>query len=168
MLIDEGLISYYFGLNNKISRTKTRVEKMRLDFYQQTMSSYCTSDEDKIFSKGFPVEKKVTSLVDAQAMAMDQIEFLAFKQKHFLRYLKQLPKADRYFLRRKYKWNETCLNDRVERECFEELQEIEEASGYRFMGYEPELPEIEIVDITEESEQAFEDDFMKICGMLGV
>ena len=141
---------------------------MRIEFYQQTMSSYCTSDEEKMYTKGFPVEKKVITLVDAQAMAAEHIEILAFKQKHFLRYLNGLQKAERVCLKEKYIWHRERLIDHVERECFEEIQEIEEAAGYMFQGYEPELPKIEIVDITEATEETFENDFMKICGMLGV
>ena len=141
---------------------------MRIEFYQQTMSSYCTSDEEKIYSHGFPVEKKVITLVDAQAMASEHIEILAFKQKHFRQYLDGLQKAERVCLKEKYIWRRERLIDHVERECFEEIQEIEEAAGYKFQGYEPELPIIEIVDITEATEATFENDFMKICGMLGV
>ncbi|WP_321378405.1 hypothetical protein [Trichococcus shcherbakoviae] len=167
-MIDEDVISYYFSLNKRIAKAKRRLKEMRIEFYQQTMSSYCTSDEDKIYSHGFPVEKKVITLVDAQAMAAEHIEILAFKQKHFLRYLNGLQKAERVCLKEKYIWHRERLIDHVERECFEEIQEIEEAAGYMFQGYEPELPKIEIVDITEATEETFENDFMKICGMLGV
>lgn len=132
MVIDETLITHYFNLNYRITKAKYRISRMRYEFYQQTMNSYCTSDDQKIYSKGFPVEKKVISLVDAEALAETSIELMRYKQKHFLRYLKQLPYSDRYFLTHKYKWQEGGLNDRVERECFEEIQEIEEAAGYRF------------------------------------
>lgn len=168
MVIDEDLIAYYFSLNKRIAKARRRLKEMRIEFYQQTMSSYCTSDEEKIYSHGFPVEKKVITLVDAQAMASEHIEILAFKQKHFRQYLDGLQKAERVCLKEKYIWRRERLIDHVERECFEEIQEIEEAAGYRFQGYEPELPIIEIVDITEATEATFENDFMKICGMLGV
>ena len=167
-MIDEDVISYYFSLNKRIAKARRRLKEMRIEFYQQTMSSYCTSDEEKMYTKGFPVEKKVITLVDAQAMAAEHIEILAFKQKHFLRYLNGLQKAERVCLKEKYIWHRERLIDHVERECFEEIQEIEEAAGYMFQGYEPELPKIEIVDITEATEETFENDFMKICGMLGV
>lgn len=168
MVIDEDVISYYFSLNKRIAKARRRLKEMRIEFYQQTMSSYCTSDEEKIYSHGFPVEKKVITLVDAQAMASEHIEILAFKQKHFRQYLDGLQKAERVCLKEKYIWRRERLIDHVERECFEEIQEIEEAAGYKFQGYEPELPIIEIVDITEATEATFENDFMKICGMLGV
>lgn len=167
-MIDEDVISYYFSLNKRIAKARRRLKEMRIEFYQQTMSSYCTSDEEKIYSHGFPVEKKVITLVDAQAMASEHIEILAFKQKHFRQYLDGLQKAERVCLKEKYIWRRERLIDHVERECFEEIQEIEEAAGYKFQGYEPELPIIEIVDITEATEATFENDFMKICGMLGV
>ena len=131
-MVDEEVITYYFELGKRIAKVKGRLKKMRFDFYQQTMSSYCTSDEQKIYTKGFPVEKKVIAFVDAEALALDQLAIMRFKHKHFVKYLKQLSSADRYFLTHKYKWQEGGLNDRVERECFEEIQEIEEAAGYRF------------------------------------
>lgn len=167
-MIDEDVISYYFSLNKRIAKARRRLKEMRIEFYQQTMSSYCTSDEETIYTKGFPVEKKVITLVDAQVMAEEHIELLAFKQKHFLRYLNNLQKAERVCLKEKYIWHRERLIDHLERDCCEEIQEIEEAAGYMFQGYEPELPKIEIVDITEATGEAFENDFMKICGMLGV
>ena len=131
-MINEDIIAYYFSLNKRITRIKWRLKRMQADFYQQTMSSYCTSDEQKIFTKGFPVESKVIELVDSEEQAESRMAVMKFKQRHFLAYMKQLPQADRYFLAHKYKWQEGGLNDRVERECFEEIQEIEEAAGHRF------------------------------------
>ena len=131
-MVDDEVITYYFELNKRIAKVKGRLKKMRFDFYQQTMSSYCTSDEQKIYTKGFRVEKKVIAFVDAEAMALGQLDIMRFKHKHFVKYLKQLSSADRYFLTHKYKWQEGGINDRVERECFEEIQEIEEAAGHRF------------------------------------
>ena len=131
-MINEDIIAYYFSLNKRITRIKWRLKRMQADFYQQTMSSYCTSDEQKIFTKGFPVESKVIELVDSEEQAESRMAVMKFKQRHFLAYLKQISSADRYFLTHKYKWQEGGLNDRVERECFEEIQEIEEAAEYRF------------------------------------
>ena len=131
-MVDDEVITYYFELNKRIAKVKGRLKKMRFDFYQQTMSSYCTSDEQKIFTKGFPVESKVIELVDSEEQAESRMAVMKFKQRHFLAYLKQISSADRYFLTHKYKWQEGGLNDRVERECFEEIQEIEEAAGHRF------------------------------------
>lgn len=169
-MIDEGVITYYFQLNKRMEKVKGRLKKMRVDFYQQTMSSYCTSDEHTMYTKGFPVEKKVITLVDAEAMAFKQLEIMKFKHKHFVKYLKQLESSDRYFLIQKYKWQEGGLNERIEHECHEEIQEIEEATSYRFLGYEQEadLYIDEIEDISETSEQSFDDAFLKICQKLGV
>lgn len=168
-MIDENLISYYFELNGRIAKVKRRLKKMRFEFYQQTMASYCTSDEQKIYTQGFPVEKKVITLLDAEAMAEASIELMRYKQKHFLRYLKQLPYSDRYFLKRKYKWHETCMNDRVERECFEEILEIEEAAGYRFMGYEPHIQVDEIEEVMSDNfAESSENCFEKMLAKLGV
>lgn len=162
-MVDEDLIAYYFSLNKRITRIKWRLREMRIEFYQQTMSSYCTSDEDKIYSKGFSVEREVIALADAEAMAKSRLELMRFQQKHFIAYLKQLPQADGHFLKRKYKWHEACINERVERECFEEVQEIEEAAGYRFLG---ELPDV-VADVPITSE-AFTSHFEDMLHALGV
>jgi len=169
VVIDENLIAYYFSLNYRITKAKYRITRMRHEFYQQTMSSYCSADADSVYIQAFQVEKKVTSLVDAEAMAEASIELMRYKQKHFLRYLKQLPSADRRFLKRKYKWHETCTNDRVERECFEEILEIEEAAGYIFMGYEPHIQVDEIEEVTSENfAESSENCFEKMLAKLGV
>jgi len=169
VVIDENLISYYFSLNNRITKVKYRITRMRHEFYQQTMCSYCSSDADSVYIQAFTVEKKVNSLVDAEAMAESSIALMRYKQKHFLSYLKQLPSADRRFLKRKYIWHETCMNDRVERECFEEILEIEEAAGYRFMGYEPHIQVDEIEEVTSENfAESSENCFEKMLAKLGV
>ena len=80
MVIDEDLIAYYFSLNKRITRIKWRLREMRIEFYQQTMSSYCTSDEQKIFTKGFPVESKVIELVDSEEQAESRMAVMKFKQ----------------------------------------------------------------------------------------
>ncbi|SFE36960.1 hypothetical protein [Trichococcus pasteurii] len=131
-MINEDIIAYYFSLNKRITRIKWRLRELQIDFYQQTMCSYCTSDENKLYSKGFPVESKVIELVDSEEQAKSRMAVMKFKQRHFLAYLKQISSADRYFLTHKYKWQEGGSNDRVERECFEEIQEIEEAARHRF------------------------------------
>ena len=169
MVIDEDVISYYFSLNKRIAKARRRLKEMRIEFYQQTMSSYCTSDEDKIYSHGFPVEKKVITLVDAQAMASEHIELMAFKQKHFRKYLDGLQKAERVCLKEKYIWRRERLIDHVERECFEEIQEIEEAAGYRFNEYEPYIRLDEIEETSSASYgDAMESCFEKMMAMLGV
>ena len=168
-MVDDEVITYYFELNKRIAIVKGRLKKMRFDFYQQTMSSYCTSDEQKIYTKGFRVEKKVIAFVDAEAMALGQLDIMRFKHKHFVKYLKQLSSADRYFLTRKHKWHEEALNERVERECFEELLEIEEAAGYRFDDYEPYIRLDEIEETSSASYgDAMESCFEKMMAMLGV
>ena len=169
MVIDEDVISYYFSLNKRIAKARRRLKEMRIEFYQQTMSSYCTSDEDKIYSHGFPVEKKVITLVDAQAMASEHIELMAFKQKHFRQYLDGLQKAERVCLKEKYIWRRERLIDHVERECFEEIQEIEEAAGYRFNEYEPYIRLDEIEETSSASYgDSMENCFEKMMAMLGV
>ena len=169
MVIDEDLITHYFNLNYRITKAKYRISWMRYEFYQQTMNSYCTSDDQKIYTQGFPVERKVITLLDAEALAESSIELMRYKQKHFLRYLKQLPYSDRYFLKRKYKWHEEGLNEPLERECFEEIQEIEEAAGYRFMGYEPHIQADEIEEVSSESfAESTENSIEKMLAMLGV
>lgn len=169
-MVDDEVLAYYFELNKRIAKVRGRLKKMRVDFYQQTMSSYCTSDGQAMYTKGFPVEKKVITLLDAEAMASNQLEIMKFKRRHFVKYLKQLKSSERYYLIRKYKWQEGGLNERIECECYEEIQEIEEAAGYRFRGYEYEgnLYIDEIEDISEASKQTFDDAFLKICQKLGV
>ena len=169
MVIDDDLINYYFSLNNRITKAKDRVTRMRYEFFQQTMASYCTSDDEKMYTQGFPVEKKVISLLDAEAMAAEQVELMAFKQRHFVRYLKQLTTADRCFLTHKYKWRQGGLNDRVERDCFEEIQEIEEAAGYQFAEYEPHIQVAEIEEVASENYgENLENSFEKMIARLGV
>lgn len=168
-MIDDEIIMDYFGLSKRIKKKEGCIKMMRYEFYQQTMSSYCTSDELKTYSKGFAVDWNVISLVDSESATLEQISLLRFKRKHFLRYLRQLPKGDRHFLTKKYKWHQGGINERLERECLEELQEIEEAAGYRFGGYEPHIQLEEIEEVTSETYgESLENSFDKMMAMLGV
>ena len=108
-------------------------------------------------------------MVDAQAMASEHIELMAFKQKHFRKYLDGLQKAERVCLKEKYIWRRERLIDHVERECFEEIQEIEEAAGYRFNEYEPYIRLDEIEETSSASYgDSMENCFEKMMAMLGV
>lgn len=162
-MIDDEIIMDYFGLSKRIKRKEDYLKIMRREFYQQTMSSFCTTDGMKIYSKGFGVDRNVIDLVDREAVTLEKISLLKFKRKHFLRYLKQLPKEDRQFLTKKYKWCQGGMNERLERECFEEVQEIEEAAGYRFLGALPDV----VADVPITSE-AFTSHFEDMLHALGV
>ena len=163
MVMEDELIAYYFGLNKRITRLKKRLKKINLEFYQQTMCSYCTSNADKVYIQSFRVADEVIEKADAEAMAKGRLDLMRFQQKHFVNYMKQLPQAERSFLRRKYKWHETCMNERVERECFEEIQEIEEAAGYRFMATMPEV--VADVPVTSESFTSHFDEMLRLLGV---
>ncbi len=167
--MDEDLISEYFYLNKRIVETDSRINSMHDEFYRQTMSSYCTYDDEKMYTIGFPVEKKVITLVDTESLAKKKLDLLKFKQKHFLRYMKQLTSADRDFLTHKYEWQEEGMNERLERECFDEVLEIEEAAGYHFMWYEPYIHLEEIEEVSSESYgESLENCFEKMIAKLGV
>ena len=97
------------------------------------MSSYVTSNEQELFSKGFSIEKNVVAFVDGQRRLEETIEICEFKHKHFKDFLHTLPHDDRIYLRERYLQEEEIINDRVDRECFDMIQEIEEAVSYRFL-----------------------------------
>ena len=135
------------------------------------MSSYVTSNEQELFSKGFSIEKNVVAFVDGQRRLEETIEICEFKHKHFKDFLHTLPHDDRIYLRERYLQEEEIINDRVDRECFDMIQEIEEAVSYRFLGNEPgtyidDAPDINQVS-DDEFAEAFDDAFIKMISRLG-
>jgi len=147
------------------------LKKIRIGFFNQTMSSYVTSNELVLYSKGFSIENNVIHFVDAQRRLEEAVEICEFKHKHFKEFLNALPHDDRVYLEARYLQEEEIINDRVDRECFEMIEEIEEAVSYRFTGSEPgtyidDAPDINQVS-EEEFAESFNDAFIKMISRLG-
>lgn len=79
------------NLAKSIYRHKKLLKKSRIGFFNQTMSSYVTSNEQELFSKGFSIEKNVVAFVDGQRRLEETIEICEFKHKHFKDFLHTLP-----------------------------------------------------------------------------
>ena len=159
------------NLAKSIYRHKKLLKKSRIGFFNQTMSSYVTSNEQELFSKGFSIEKNVVAFVDGQRRLEETIEICEFKHKHFKDFLHTLPHDDRIYLWERYLQEEEIINDRVDRECFDMIQEIEEAVSYRFLENEPgtyidDAPDINQVS-DDEFAEAFDDAFIKMISRLG-
>lgn len=172
-MINNDLIASYFYIDKEIRKCKRKIGEKRAMFYNQSMSSHVTSDETHVFSEGFNVEYNVIQLVDTLAVTEDSKKVLEFKHKHFKRYLRELPESERIFLIDKYKNNSQATNGTVEQACLKEIQEIEEAAGYRFNYYvQPErLKEISSIPPENQEEyfiESFEGDFMAMLKTLGV
>lgn len=170
-MVDCSLIAYYMNLAKSVYRHKKMLKNTRIGFFNQTMSSYVTSNDQEIFSKGFSVENNVIQFVDAQRRLDAAIEICEFKHKHFTEFLHTLQHADRMYLKERYLQEEEIINDRVDRECFDMIQEIEEAVSYRFLGNEPGTYIDDAPDINQVSEdefaEAFDDAFIKMISRLG-
>lgn len=191
-MTNEDLIASYFYIDKEIKKCKHQIGRVRATFYSQSMSSRVTSDETHVFSEGFNVEYNVIKLVDTLAATEDIKKVLEFKHKHFKRYLRELPESDRGFLIDKYKYNSQATNKAIDSACLKEIQEIEEAAGYRFKYYvKPEnlmeissivqpkrpkdkgIPENlkESCSVSEQEEniiETFENDFTAMLKTLGV
>ena len=170
-VIDCSLIAYYMNLAKSIYRHKKLLKKSRIGFFNQTMSSYTTSNGEEVFSIGFNVEENVIHLADGQRKLESTLEICRFKHKHFTAFLHTLQHADLIYLKERYLQEEEIINDRVDRECIEMIQEIEEAVSYRFFGSEPgtyidDAPDVYQVS-EEEFAEAFDDAFLKMISRLG-
>lgn len=170
-MVDCSLIAYYMNLAKSIYRHKKRLKSARIGFFNQTMSSYVTSNEHEIFSKGFSVENNVINFVDAQRRLEETIKICEFKHKHFTEFFRTLQRDDQIYLKERYLQEEEIINDRADRECFDMIQEIEEAASYRFLGVAPALYVEDAPDIGDVSEeefvQAFDSAFLKMVSRLG-
>ena len=170
-MIDCSLIAYYMNLAKSIYRHERMLKEIRIGFFNQTMSSYTTTNGQEVFSIGFNVEENVIHLVDGQRKLESTLEICRFKHKHFTEFLHTLPHDDRIYLKQRYLQEEEIMNDRVDRECFDMVQEIEEAVSYRFFGSEPGTYIDDAPDVYQVSEgefaEAFDDAFIKMISRLG-
>ena len=170
-MVDCSSIAYYMNLAKSIYRHKKLLRKIRIGFFNQTMSSYVTSNELALFSKGFSVENNVIAFVDIQRRLEETIKICEFKHKHFKDFLYTLPQDHQMYLKARYLQEEEMINDCADRECFDMIQEIEEAVSYRFFGSEPgtyidDAPDVYQVS-EEEFAEAFDDAFLKMISRLG-
>ena len=159
------------NLAKSIYRHKRMLKEIRIGFFNQTMSSYITSNDQEIFSKGFNIEENVIHFVDGQRKLEETIKICEFKHKHFKDFLYTLPQDHQMYLKARYLQEEEIINDRVDRDCIEMIQEIEEAVSYRFFGSEPGTYIDDAPDFNQVSEdefaEAFDDAFLKMISRLG-
>ena len=145
-------INTYFFLNKRINESRRRLRETDRMFFAQTMSSYVTEDGMQIISKGFDIQRNCNRHLDIIADIEQNIEMSEFKRRQFNRYLDTLSKEQRFFLKKKYMLHRDYLeNEPLERDCLDEIEEIEQAARYRF-----KLDEIEKADRIERAKQQAE------------
>ncbi|WP_143091107.1 hypothetical protein [Trichococcus pasteurii] len=171
------MIEYYFSLQYKLPNARLRVLQYREEFYRnQTLHSYFTYSEGRWMVRGFRQDVQVVNLLDTLLALERYIEILEFKLKHFRLFLQELPREDRVMLNKKY-FHKRELPDtenlrNVEKLCFSEVQEIEEAACFRFKFYE--MPDFlieaaEILDLEDENfTESFSVNFAAMLELLGV
>lgn len=122
---EKELVNYYLDLDKHILGLEKKLKRKRRNFYAQTMNSFVTTSEVKIYSQDFAVEENVVEFVYRESETRKQLEVLKFKRDHLIRYLKGLG-------RRVKKIPRIALYD--------EFMEIEEAAARHFNLYDPDEP----------------------------
>lgn len=126
-------INTYLFLKKRINESRERLRENRENVLAQTMSSYVTEDGMQIISKGFDIQRNCNRHLDIMAEIEQNIEISEFKWRQFNRYLDTLSKEQRLFLKEKYMLHRDHLeNEPIERDCADEIKEIEQAARYRF------------------------------------
>lgn len=135
-------INTYLFLKKRIKESRERLRETDRLFFAQTMSSYVTDNGMQIISKGFDVQRNCNVHLDIVAAIEQNIEICEFKRRQFNRYLDTLSKEQRFFLKKKYMLHRDYLeNEPLERDCADEIKEIEQAARYRFGIEEKERKE---------------------------
>ena len=132
-------IGNYFFLKRRVKEAKQRLIEIDMLFFAQTMSSYCTENGMQLISQGFDIQRNCNEHLDVKATIERNIEIATFKKDHFSRYLQELSKSERLYLKAKYVLHRDHLeNEHIERECLLEIDEIEQAARYRFNLKDPD------------------------------
>ena len=126
--------------------------------------------------RGFRQDVQVVNLLDTLLAMERYIEIMEFKQKHFRLFLRSLNRKDRHLLHKKHchkrELPDTENLRNVEKLCFSEIQEIEEAACFRFKFYEMPgflMEAAEILDIEDEDfPESFSENFAAMLEVLGV
>lgn len=176
-MLNADMIEYYFSLYNKLPLARLRVLQYQKEFYQnQTLHSYFTYSESRWMVRGFRQDVQVVNLLDTLLALERYIEIMEFKWKHFRFFLRSLPRKDRHLLHKKYchkrELPDTENLRNVEKLCFSEIQEIEEAACFRFKFYEMPgflMEASEILDLEDENfTDSFNSNFTAMLELLGV
>ena len=87
---EKELVNYYLDLDKHIFDLEKKQKRKRRNFYAQTMNSFVTTNELKIYSQDFAVEENVINFVYWESESQKNIEVLKFKRDHLERYLARL------------------------------------------------------------------------------
>ena len=122
---EKELVNYYLDLDRHIFDLEKKQKRKRQNFYAQTMNSFVTTNEIKIYSQDFAVEENVINFVYWESESQKNIEVLKFKRDHLERYLARLGN----------RWKKI---PRIA--LYDEFMEIEEAAARHFNLYDPDEP----------------------------
>ncbi|GLB47399.1 hypothetical protein WR164_13780 [Philodulcilactobacillus myokoensis] len=145
--IDYDLIKSYFRIDNKIKAVHSHKVRYVWRFWQQSFINSplnYDSNGNKISIK--PFQLQVNDLVDYESFVHDTTDLLRFKKHYFNRYLINLNEHDLNYLKKMYlfKTNKPEHNHELDQQTMNELNQIEEATEWRF-----KLPVNKAVDITD-------------------
>ncbi len=145
--LDELSLKAYFNLDMKIQELAKQKKFLHSSFYLQNMATRTIYDELGVRCKGFKQEEELEDLFSAMEALNRRIERNLFRERHFKKYLEQLPYEDVKSLISKYRGHFLVEpKSSVVDEVMEEIQEIETALCFR-EGLE--VP-VEKVDLTQD------------------
>ena len=165
MAVDDEYIEYYMNLKYKIERTKERLIRLRAIFYNQTMSSYITSDGMTVHTQGFSIEENVCSFVDREAAMKKSLEMLEFQYKYFQQFFRKLPYNSRIALKEKYRYKRLITMQITEKKCMDEINEIEEACIHCF-GFSVFEDWLDDTDPEEDHQEIINNEFHEMLDVL--
>lgn len=157
-------IATYFFLDKQIAETYKRIRHYETMFNSSNFYTCIQERYEDVTTVAFNIEREVVNYVTAVQQAERHIRIMAYKHRHFNRFMQALPSGEREYLISRYKHNEEVLNERLDRLLTDEVAEIEEAVRYRFDKVKP-APYIGLNPLEETN---FEDSFHEMLHILGV
>jgi hypothetical protein len=153
-------IKYYFNIDDRISRIKSRIRSLRERFYDQTMETRVMYTDLGVAAAAFNIEKNVIPYLDTVLVCEKAIEVLLKRKRYLNDYLHSLDLDEKEYLVNKYSGRNIHRNkDQADLNLFEEILEINEAINSMY-GFPDETLEI--------NNARLEDDFTAIAALLGV
>lgn len=131
-VMDELIIQEYFNLDKTIARLRRRLDELRQEFYQQSMTTHLEYTDLGIVSRGFRPDREVVKLYDRMALVERRIGRNIFRNKHFNMYLDTLPADELKRLKSRYTGQKrSCVSMELLQKVATEIQEIETAICFR-------------------------------------
>ena len=154
-------IQAYFKIDSRIQRLKITIERLRIHFYDRTLTTRTENDGTNFYTVGERVENTVPRYLDCVLENERAINVLEKRKRYLNDFIQSLPADEANYLINRYRRRvPPSTFSELDYQLYDEITEINEAINFMY-----DFPQDQIVKMDNNN---VEDNFTQMLELLGV